>query len=296
MTTAPRYLIYLVYGSVELCAEAVYSLLSYYEVAELPAKVLIYTNLPEYFATLLGSRPEIAYPPVSAQEWQAWRGESNQVYMMKISVLQHARQHYPGSLLFVDTDTIWLADPAPLFAAVAQGRHVMHLSEGRLATGNLLNRKVYQHLQPHTFAVGGRELRLTPQTVLYNSGVIGYARSEATQLSDIYALADRFFLLYNKHIMEQLALSVCLALDGPILEAAPYVLHYWNLKAIRPVLVRLLEKYRGRPPAELYQRLAALNIPALHAAELRYRLLPGWRRSLLKLLGRQWQLGEVGIE
>ncbi|MEJ7660736.1 MAG: hypothetical protein WKG07_14530 [Hymenobacter sp.] len=57
-------------------------------------------------------------------------------------------------------------------------------------------------------------------------------------------------MLYNKHIMEQLALSVCLALDGPILEAALYVLHYWNLKAIRPTLVRLLEKYQGHPPAE----------------------------------------------
>ena len=296
MTTTPRYLIYLAYGSEELCAEAVYSLLSYDQVATNTAEVLIYTNLPQYFEQLLGSRPDVRYPTVSADEWQAWRGESNQVYMVKISVLQHAQRHYPGSLLFVDTDTIWLADPAPLFAEVARGRHVMHLSEGRLATGNLLNRKVYQHLQPYTFPVGSQQLRLTPQTVLYNSGVIGYARSEAVQLPDIYALADRFFLLYNKHIMEQLALSVCLALDGPILEAAPYVLHYWNLKAIRPVLVRLLAKYQGRPPAELFQRLSALGIPALHAAELRYRLLPGWRRSLLKLLGRQWRLGEVVVE
>ncbi|MEJ7660735.1 MAG: hypothetical protein WKG07_14525 [Hymenobacter sp.] len=90
--------------------------------------------------------------------------------MVKISVLQHAQRHYPGGLLFVDTDTIWLADPAPLFAEVAQGRHVMHLSEGRLASGNLLNRKVYQHLQPYTFPVGNQWSRLTPQTVLYNSG------------------------------------------------------------------------------------------------------------------------------
>jgi len=293
MTTAPRYLIYLAYGSVELCAEAVYSLLSYYQVTVNTDKVLIYTNLPQYFEQLLGSRSDVLYPAVSPDEWQAWRGESNQVYLLKISVLQHARQHYPGSLLFVDTDTIWLADPAPLFAEVARGRHVMHLSEGHLVTGNRLNRKVYQHLQPYTFPAGAQQLRLTPQTVLYNSGVIGYARSEAVQLPDIYALADRFFLLYNKHIMEQLALSVCLALDGPILEAAPYVLHYWNLKAIRPVLVRLLEKYQGSPPAELYQQLAALDVPALHAAELRYRLLPGWRRTLLKLLGRQWRLEEV---
>ena len=294
MTTS-RYLIYLAYGSVELCAEAVYSLLSYYQVATEVSKVLIYTNLPEYFERFLGSRPEVAYPAVSPDEWRAWRGQSNQVYLVKISVLQHAQRHYPGSLLFVDTDTIWLADPAPLFAEVARGRHVLHLSEGRLATGNLLNRKVYQHLQPYTFPVGGQQLHLTPQTVLYNSGVIGYARSETVQLPDIYALADRFFLLYNKHIMEQLALSMCLVLDGPILEAAPYVLHYWNLKAIRPVLVRLLDKYQGRPPVELHQRLAALDIPALHAAELRYRRLPSWRRSLLKLLGRQWQLGELVI-
>jgi hypothetical protein len=288
-------LIYLAYGPAELHAEAFYSLLSYYKVAEKPVRILIYTDAPTAFTQVLGARPEIAYPAVTAAEWQQWRGSSNKVYLLKIGVLAHAAQHYPGNLLFVDTDTIWQRDPAPLFAQIAEGQRIMHVSEGRLATGNALSRKVYQHLKSHIFMAGSRPVRVTPDTLLYNSGVLGFASPVAAQLPEVMALADQLYAAYNKHMMEQLAFSLRFALDGPIGEAAPYVLHYWNLKAARPVLARLFDKYAGRPLDELYARATALNLAGLHEAELAYRSLPGWRRTLLKLLGRQWQMPEIAV-
>ena len=295
MVPSSCYLIYLAYGASELCAEAVYSLLSYYQVA--PAaqavRVLIYTDSPAYFTQLFGARPDITYPAVTPAQWQAWRGTSNKVYLLKIGVLAHAAQHYPGNLLFVDTDTIWQADPAPLFVQIAQGQRIMHVSEGRLATGSILSRKVYQHLKKHVFTVGGHQLRLTPDTLLYNSGVLGFASPVAAQLPEVMALADQLYAAYNKHMMEQLAFSLRFAVDGPIGEAAPYVLHYWNLKAARPLLAQVFVKYSGQPLAELYERATSLQISALHEAEMAYRQLPGWRRTLLKLLGRQWRMPSI---
>jgi hypothetical protein len=70
MTAAPSYLLYLSYGSEELHAEALYSLLSYYEVAVKPVQILIYTDSPASFEQVLGVRPGIVYPAVTLEEWQ----------------------------------------------------------------------------------------------------------------------------------------------------------------------------------------------------------------------------------
>ena len=290
MTDAPCYLIYLAYGAEALHAEALYSLLSYYEVARPAATVLIYTDAAASFRQVLGDKPGILYPSVSPGEWQNWRGSSNKVYLLKIGVLSHAAQHYPGNLLFVDTDTIWQADPAPLFAHVAQGRFVMHVSEGELASGNTLSRKVYQHLKGQVFHVGARHYALDKHTVLYNSGVIGLASASAERLPEVAALADQLYAAYNKHIMEQLAFSLWFEEDSTVVEAAPYVLHYWNLKAARPLLTQLFNSQATRSLTAFHQQATALNLASLHEAELTYRQLPSWRRTLLKLLGRHWQM------
>lgn len=288
-------LIYLAYGPAELHAEAFYSLLSYYKVAREPVQTLIYTDAPEAFRRVLGERPDVVYPAVTAEQWQQWRGASNKVYLLKIGVLAHAAALCPGNLLFADTDTIWLRDPAPLFNQIAQGQRFMHVSEGPMAGDNYLSRKIYRRLKDHVFEVGGRALRLTPDLLLYNSGVLGFASPVAAQLPDVLALADQLYAAYNKHMMEQLAFSMRFAIDGPIGEAAPYVLHYWNLKAARPVLAQVFEKYAGRPLDELYERATRLNLAGLHEAEFAYRNLPGWRRALLKLLGRRWRMPEISV-
>ncbi|WP_151087513.1 HAD family hydrolase [Hymenobacter baengnokdamensis] len=289
MTSAPCSIIYLAYGSEELQAEALYSILSYYKVAQQPAQLLIYTDSPASFNQVFGDHAGIIYPNVTPAEWQSWRGSSNKVYLLKAGVLSHAGRHYPGNLLFVDTDTIWLADPAPLFTHIENGQCIMHVSEGRLATGNQLSRKVYRHLKNHTFVVGETQYTVTKNTVLYNSGVIGLL-SAATRADEVILLADQLYATYNKHMMEQLAFGMWLATTGPIREAAPYVLHYWNLKAARPQLAQLLRAYAGKSLDEFYARATALNLAQLHRAEMAYRECPSWQRTLLKLLGRHWQM------
>lgn len=275
-------LIYLAHGPAGLRAEAFYSLLSYYEVAGNPVRILIYTDAPDAFRQVLGPRPEIVYPAVTAAQWQEWRGSSNKVYLLKIGVLAHAAAQYPGNLLFVDTDTIWQRDPAPLFAQLAQGERLMHVSEGTLGTGSRLGRKIYQRLKNRVFSVVTHQFRLTASTQLYNSGVLGFASTLAAQLPEVLQLADQLYAAYNKHIMEQLAFSLRFALDGPIGEAAPYVVHYWNLKNMRPVLAQLFDQHPSCSLAELYEQATRLNLAGMHAAELAYRALPGWRRALVR--------------
>jgi hypothetical protein len=294
MPTATCSLIYLAYGPTDLHAEAIYSLLSYYQVARQAVQVLIYTNAAAAFKQVLGERPGICYPAVTPGEWQSWRGSSNKVYLLKIGVLTHAAQHYPGNLLFVDTDTVWQVDPAPLFAQIERGQFVMHISEGKLATGNELSRKIYRRLKRQVFVVAQRELSINEETVLYNSGVLGLSSALAAQLPDVVMLADQLYAAYNKHMMEQLAFSMWFGETGKIAEAAPYVLHYWNLKAARPLLTHIFQQHALHSLETFYERATALNLQELHESEMRYRALPSWRRALLKLVGRQWQIPALG--
>lgn len=290
MPTATCSLIYLAYGSPDLHAEAVYSLLSYYKVAQSAVQVLIYTDAAATFEQVLGAQPGVYYPAVTPEEWQRWRGSSNKVYLLKIGVLTHAAQHYPGNLLFVDTDTIWQVDPAPLFDQIERGQFVMHVSEGKLATGNELSRKIYRRLKGQAFVVAQRKLAIDRTTVLYNSGVLGLSSTLAAQLAEVVLLADQLYAAYNKHMMEQLAFSMWFGGAGTIAEAAPYVLHYWNLKDVRPLLTRVFQQHAPHSLAAFHAQATALNLRGLHESELHYRALPAWRRTLLKLVGRQWQI------
>ncbi|ALD20037.1 putative nucleotide-diphospho-sugar transferase [Hymenobacter sp. DG25A] len=253
--------------------------------------IIIYTDDATSFQKVLGSPTDILYPVIAEEQWQQWKGSVNKVYLLKIGVLEHAATHFPGNLLFLDTDTIWLKDPAPIFEAITQGVRYMHLDEGTLAMGNGLSRKVYRHLKNFQTRIAGHTLRIEPTTRLFNSGVLGFRSEDAGLLPEVMQLAEQLYAAYNKHMMEQLAFSMRFAVEGqPVQEAAGCLLHYWNLKAIRPVLTELFERYAGQSYEELYQRATQLNIPWLHKSEQAYSSLPGWRRAIRKATGRRWQL------
>lgn len=87
----------------------------------------------------------------------------------------------------------------------------MHQNEGRLISGNTLSRKVYRHLQGQEWESGGHTLRVTPETELFNFGVLAFRSDKAYLLREVMALAEQLYAAYNKHMMEQLAFSLRLA-------------------------------------------------------------------------------------
>ncbi|TGE09997.1 hypothetical protein [Hymenobacter fodinae] len=290
-----NYLIYLAYGSADIRNEAFYSILSYDQVAPKrpDTQILIYTDDAASFQQVLGHRPDIQYPAVEPMQWQAWRGAANKVYLLKVGVLEHAAMHYPGNLFFLDTDTIWRQDPAPLFEHIAAGTFYMHQNEGRLISGNTLSRKVYKHLRGSEWPSGGHIMRVTPDTELFNSGVLAFRSDKVYLLREVMALAEQLYATYNKHMMEQLAWSLRFAAEGAIEDVPNYLWHYWNLKDARPVISQVVEKYGTQP--QLFLQFERLELPKLHQQELAYRNLPGWQRTLRKLMGQRWKMPELTV-
>lgn len=284
------YLIYVAQGPAEYRGEALYSLLSYFEVTPIPsAQVLIYTDAPDAFRRILGERSDIHYPTVAAAEWKAWRGAFDMPYMLKINVLMHAATRYTGNLLFLDTDTIWRRDPTSIFRQIEHGARFMHECEGIMRVGNPLSRKIHRRLRGREFQAGRTKVLIGPDALMYNSGVVGLRSQDAAVLHDVVELAENLYTAYCRPVMEQLACCTRFALDGPVQEAIPYVVHYWNVKVARPLLVHLFEQYAGDSHVELLARAHRINLPGLQKAEMAYRELPNWRKNWLKLMGRQYR-------
>lgn len=72
-----NYLIYLAYGLIDIRSEAIYSILSYDAVRnpESATRILVYTDDATAFQQILGARADVLYPTVTAEQWQAWRGQ-----------------------------------------------------------------------------------------------------------------------------------------------------------------------------------------------------------------------------
>lgn len=288
-----NYLIYQAYGSPIVFTELLFSVLSLLRVTPLTNKlqVLVYTDNPAAIEQVLGQEAPVLYQLVEAAQWQEWRGTIDFVHRAKLKVLEHAAAHYPGNLLYADTDTVFTQDPAPLFAQIEAGRPVFHVSEGTLSGGNVLNRKIHRRLRGQQFTADGRSFSVPADTMMYNAGMVGFRSRDAQVISTILAVTEALYRYYPRHVMEQLAFSLELPALGPVVEGAAYAVHYWNIKAeVRPILEAFLTKYQGRPAQELAELTARLDFAAAAQSKLEYYSLAGWQRALRKLTGRRWQM------
>jgi len=289
----PPTLVYQAYGQPGIRHEAAFSILSAYAAGGGTlgpgVRIVVYTDAPDELAALLGPRPEIEYQPIAAAQWQQWRGPIDFVHRVKIEVLRHAAAHYPGPLLYLDTDTLWQRPPTEVLGWLAAGPRLMHVAEGTLGRGSYLNRKIGRYLRRHRFrSASGPAIDLA--TPMYNAGVLGLHPTDGPLLEQVLALTEELYRFYPKHVMEQLAFSAVLSAAGPVREAAPGIFHYWNLKEARPLLAAFFARYAGRPLPVLLPHLGEVPIQALSAEKAQFESRPGWQRALLRWLGREWRV------
>ena len=283
-------LLYQAYGQPGIRHEAIFSILSAYAAGGGTlghgVRIVVYTDDVAAFESLLGQQSAIEYQPVAAAQWQQWRGSIDFVHHVKIEVLRHAAAHYPGPLLYLDTDTLFERPPAEVFSWLAAGPRLMHVAEGTLQRGGYLNRKIGRYLRKTNFvsACGGPVIG--PDTPMYNAGVLGLHSTDAPLLAQVLCLTEELYRAYPKHVMEQLAFSAVLSAAGPVREAAPGIFHYWNLKEARPLLAAFFERHAGQPLPTLLPRLAEVPIRRLSAEKAQFEVRPGWQRALLRLSRR----------
>ena len=283
-----NYLVYIAFGNDDFRNEAMSSILSYLLLKPQPddATVLIYTDLPGHFKALETAPVPIVCNEIKPEQWKLWRGHIDFVHRIKIEVILHTILTYGGNTLYVDSDTYFLKSPAPVFEALAKGERFMHVYESTLKTSKGFHASVYENLKKYPEAEWYHTLS---GASMYNAGVIGLSATEEPLLRKVLALTDTLYALHPTHVMEQLSFSMSMPIDGRLEQAAPYILHYWHMKDIRPVLSEFFKQHQGVSTAALVEAYAKLPVLEASRTKDKWELKKRWQRALMRIAGRGWK-------
>lgn len=267
-----QYLVLLSYGRESEYRRAIFAVLSFwvhYRGPREAVSTVVFTDYPPFFRPYLAGLP-VEYVQLDDDRRRAMHGPHNYVPRVKIGVLNELMQRYPGhDALYVDTDTFFVANPAPLLASLAAGTAFMHLPEYQLADASggyttvgpavaACPPRFRALLASRTFRVLGRERQFTGAQLGWSSGVLGLPATAARLLPDVFRLTDEFFAGSKWLSSQQLAFSLVLPIVLPLQRSDAYVYHYQPVgqkQRMDVLLARRLTAAFSRHP--LPMRLAA---------------------------------------
>lgn len=279
----PDTLMLLVHGRADLVAQAQFCILTFQHFAlRTPGRyrVVVYTDRAGDFNELGDHVETVTLAPELLQQW---RGPDDYVHRIKAEALLHFAQVYGSRVMFVDSDTYFMRDPAYVFDRVRTGVAALHLDEGPLsarANGNA--RRLHDFVRRTALPLPDGSTGKLPEDVsMWNSGVVCLAPEDQDLLAPSLRLIDELYRRYRKHNMEQLALSYVLSTRVSVLPSDDVVYHYWGRTA---AFAREADRFfAAHAGATLAERAAAAYVLAPKPAA---NPKPKWYH---RLLPRRWR-------
>ncbi|MEW5676059.1 hypothetical protein ABGT15_07070 [Flavobacterium enshiense] len=288
-----HYLIFLAVGATDYLNEALFSLLSFCKNnPDTEIKTIIYTDTPDFFRSKTPQNAIVRN--ISPSELSNWKGPDNFINRVKIKVLQDAVQHYSGSFLFVDSDTVFRKNISEIFIEIDKGELFFDKCEGLLEgkKGGIAKktRKVLQ--KQNSFELSTTEKAVFEKSfVVWNSGVIGLNSSHATILKAAEELTDQLYALEKLFVMEQLALSYLFQKSGRPKSTEKHIHHYWYFKEFRSVLKDFFNVYHLKKFEELVPKTTAIEPETLAIPKLEYKKMSFFQKTTQKILkGYKWKI------
>ncbi len=288
MEQQTNYIVFQCYGDEGIFHECAYALLSltaiYGSRGPANTQIWIYTDKPEWFAAFRNCNLPLNYCTMSATQIQAWRGSIDFVHRVKIEVLKDLTKDKNGNILYMDTDVVLTHPVDNMFRKMSEGNVYMHVMEGIVSSRmNPIFAKLDTHLRDNTpMQVNGKPLW---DLAMWNAGVLGFNTKHRYLLDDILTFTDTEYPKFPKHVVEQFAFSVFFRQAGQIKAAAPYLLHYWNLKEARTALASFFRYFAESNWNELAGYSTLLQMPVLMQEKVNFLA----NRDITdKLLKKQW--------
>lgn len=220
------------YGSRQIADEVIYSVLSFVNVTADKSnfRIVIYTDNKDYFSRFL-NHSMVSYRIMSSNELKQWKGQFDFIHRVKIEVIRDCFQKFDGHILYCDSDTIFTKDANELVPHISPEASVMHVNEGFLNRPiNPIFVKMGKFLRKNEFDFAGVKLKIPVNTPMWNAGVLGIHRSNNHLIDEVLQLNDIMFMVYQKHVIEQLAFSYILNKRTTVRKAANHIFHYWHDK------------------------------------------------------------------
>jgi len=220
-------LLYLTYGTGRHVDQLTYSVRSALDFSrgDKDYHIVVYAEDP---AAVSGLAVDVV--PLSRDVLAHWAGSFGYIHRRKIIAVRDALQRFGGRVVFCDTDTYFRKSPRTLFGRLGRGRSLMHIREGRLRSCN--GDQLAAFLRNHDLrTLAGQRWDLTPESPMFNSGVIGLDEADAPLVDEVIYLADQLYSQVPVFNIEQFAFAACLASGTRLSEAYDTVYHYWRMSA-----------------------------------------------------------------
>lgn len=225
--------VYQAYGRDDIIRQVLFSVVSLKSRLEFSASVTveIYTDQPERLREFFAGWGEVHVIPISSAEIQSWRGAIDFVHRVKLKILEKASTNLQEPLVYLDGDTYFAKNPSSLFAEISPTRSLMHVRESRLdEAADPLTKKIAKFVRKNSFQLDGRPQQIPLSAEMWNAGVIGLHPNNFALLSLMVDLTDQMYGRYQKHVMEQLAVSYLLQTKTVLVSSHLEIIHYWQSK------------------------------------------------------------------
>lgn len=287
-----NYIVFQCYGNEGVFHECAFALLSlttiYGSKGPANTEIWIYTDNPSWFTSFKNCNLPLNFCEMQPAQVQAWRGSIDFVHRVKIEVLKDFTKDRNGNILYVDTDVVFTHPINNMLRSISEGNVYMHVNEGIVSSrSNPIFTKLDAHLRDNTpMQVNGKPLW---DLAMWNAGVLGFHTQHRHLLEDVLTFTDTEYPNFPKHVVEQFAFSVFFRQVGQIKSAAPYILHYWNLKEARIALASFFNHFRNSSWGELASYSTLLQMHVLMQEKVNFL---SNRDIADKLLKKQWAPAE----
>jgi len=266
--------IYLLHGPCEGCfAEAAYSIGTLMRWLDAnSSRIIVFTDQPER----VKDWPVISESLVGQLE--SMYGKNGYTHRAKSCVILKCFEKYPGNMMFLDSDTFVRGDIVKLADQLSPETAIMHAFESRNPEIGLSGFRAK--------LAGEITYRFTPDSRMYNSGVIGLHRDHRRVASLALHLCDAILDFATPiRTPQQFSLGEVLRISNiKILEARDVVVHYNGKKFYVHKKISEMARETGQPPWAFKRQIpySPLKVYLLKKALIKRQR---WMRKLERWFG-----------
>lgn len=222
------------FGKEDEYRRAIFMIWSYWAYSAISAKVILFTDRPDYFEPYFSGQP-IEYVALTPAKIKSMRGDINFLHRMKIALIEESFHMTESNLLYADSDTFFIADPSPLLSKLSPEVAYMHTREYvfeeirnmPLPAGETFRKFVTLLDKNTSVSADGSLLKISTNQSSWNAGVMMLHPTHRALLQDVYALTDQFYPLTLNHASEQYAFSIVLQNRTVLYSCEEVIYHYW---------------------------------------------------------------------
>ncbi|WP_217425604.1 hypothetical protein [Hymenobacter caeli] len=295
MNSATKHVIvYLAHGTESVYHQTVFSILTLYHHTKGDFKdftVVLYTDNKAFFSPYLGDTG-VVIEDLTKEQLVEFMGERRFIHRVKTFVIKDCFSKYQKDLLYLDGDTMFMANPAGLLKAIAPACSVMNCDEYDMHDGGIHE---LQHwfdlrtaLKANAFVLHGKQFKIPLATRMWNAGILGISQANAYLLEDVISLTDQLYAKCPLFNVEQFATSYVLQNHATVVSSGNYILHYCygGVKSRYTYHLGLFFERNKNQPVAVLSRLAfefSQSLDALTAPPTAAKKMTVLDRAVLRL-------------